>query len=291
MASEIIPASELIINDDNTAFHLHLSPDQLRDKVVICGDPGRVNMIAQNFDSIDFENTNRGYHSVAGTYKGKQILALSHGVGVGNIDIVVTELDALANVDFKLRSVRATHRSLDIVRIGTSGALQPDLSIGTPVMAVKSIGFDGVLNFYADRDKVADLGFEKAFTDFVHWHPTWPAPCVVDAHPDLVKRIGGDDFVHGTTICSVGFYGPQGRKVRLALAHPELNELMEKFEYNGYRITNYEMESAPLQGLATLLGHKALTVCSIVAQRAKLEVNTNYKDGMASLITAVLDRI
>ena len=291
MSQRIIPSSELIINEDNSVFHLHLRPEHLRDKIIVCGDRERVDMIAKNFDTIDYNICNREYHSIAGTYKGKRILALSHGIGPGTIDIMMPELDALANIDFALRSERAEHRTLEIVRVGTSGGLQPYVPLGSFVMSTKSIGFDGILNFYADRNKVADLEFEKAFTEYVKWNPLCARPYVVDSDPDLIKRIGGDDMIHGNTIASVGFYGPQGREVRLALAAPELNDRIESFEFNGRKITNYEMESAPLQGLATLLGHKALTVCCIAAQRVALEANTNYKDSMSDLIRTVLDRI
>ncbi len=291
MEKKIIPASELIINSDGSVFHLHLLPEQLTDRVILVGDPARVNMVAEFFDTKTFEVSSREFHTIGGTYKGKPIMCLSHGIGPDNIDIVINELDALANIDFKTREVRDTRRVLTLVRIGTSGALQPELLLGTPVIAEKSIGFDGVLNYYAGRDDVADLGFEHALCEYTGWNPLWAKPYVVDADPELVARIGGDDMVRGNTISAVGFYGPQGRELRLPLANPDLNRRIEAFEYNGRKITNYEMESAPLQGLGRLMGHKAMTVCSIIANRFSNDANPNYKSGIRDLIQTVLERI
>lgn len=291
MTKKTISESELIINPDGTIFHLHIHPDQLTDRIILCGDPGRVDMIASYFDSKTFEVSSREFHTIGGTYKGKPIMALSHGIGPDNMDIVINELDALANIDFATRQVKDTHRTLTMVRIGTSGALQPELKLGTPVIAEKSIGFDGVLNYYAARNDVADLDFEKAFCDAVDWNPLWAKPYVVDADAELVARIGGDDMVRGNTISAVGFYGPQGRELRLPLAHPHLNSLIEKFRYNEHKITNYEMESAPLQGFAKMLGHKAMTVCSIIANRMNHDATPNYKTAINDLIATVIDRI
>lgn len=291
MANKIIPESELIINPDGTVFHIHLHPEQLTDNIILVGDPGRVDMVASFFDTKTFEVSSREFHTIGGTYKGKPIMCISHGIGPDNIDIVITELDALANVDFNTREVRDTPRRLTMVRIGTSGALQPELSLGTPVIAEKSIGFDGVLNYYAGRNEVADIDFESALCQHTNWNPLWAKPYVVDADHELVERIGGDDMVRGNTISAVGFYGPQGREVRLALANPDLNHLIESFEYKGRRITNYEMESAPLAGMGRLMGHKCMTVCSIIANRFNTEANPNYKSGIRDLVATVLERI
>ena len=288
---KIIPESELIINPDGSVFHLHIRPEQLTDRVILVGDPGRVNMVAEFFDTVTFEVSSREFHTIGGTYKGKPIMCLSHGIGPDNIDIVINELDALANIDFATREVRDTRRVLTLVRIGTSGALQPELKLGTPVIAEKSIGFDGVLNYYAGRESVADKGFEDAFCEAVGWNPLWARPYIVDADPELVERIGRDDMVRGNTISAVGFYGPQGRELRLPLANPDLNRRIEEFRYHGRKITNYEMESAPLQGLGKLLGHKAMTVCSIIANRYNTEANPIYKDGIRKLVETVLERI
>lgn len=291
MEKKIIPSSELIINDDGSVFHLHLHPDQLTDRIILVGDPARVNMVADFFDEKTFEVSSREFHAIGGVYKGKPIMCLSHGIGPDNIDIVITELDALANVDFKTREVKENRRTLTLVRIGTSGALQPELTLGTPVIAQKAIGFDGVLNYYAGRNDIADIAFEDAFCKAVGWNPLWANPYVVDADPELVEQIGRDDMVRGNTISAVGFYGPQGREVRLALANPDLNRRIEAFRFNGLKITNYEMESAPLQGLAKLMGHRAMTVCCIIANRFNEEANPNYKNGVRDIVKTVLDRI
>ncbi len=291
MTDNFIPESELIINPDGSVFHLHLRPDQLTDNIILVGDPARVNMVAEFFDTISYDVASREFHAIGGTCKGKPIMCLSHGIGPDNIDIVVTELDALANVDFGTRRVRPGHRTLTMVRIGTSGALQPELTLGTPVIAEKSIGFDGVLNYYAGRNKVADLEFENALCDFTGWNPLWARPYIVDADAELVARIAGTDMVRGNTISAVGFYGPQGRKVRLDLANPGLNRRIEEFEYKGRKITNYEMESAPLAGMGRLMGHKCMTVCSIIANRFNTEANPSYKSGVRDLIATVLERL
>lgn len=288
---KVIPSSELIINPDGSVFHLHLLPTQLTDRVILVGDPARVNMVASFFDSVDFEVQSREFHTIGGTYKGKPIMCLSHGIGPDNIDIVINELDALANIDFATREVREQKRRLTLVRIGTSGALQPELKLGTPVIAEKSIGFDGVLNYYAGRNEVADLDFEHAFCESVGWNPLWAKPYVVDADEELVARIGGDDMVRGNTISAVGFYGPQGRELRLPLSNPDLNRRIEEFRFNGSKVTNYEMESAPLQGLGRLMGHRAMTVCSIIANRMNTEANPNYKTAVRDLVATVLERI
>ena len=291
MEKRIIPSSELIINPDGSCFHLHLRPDQLTDRIILVGDPGRVDMVAEFFDTRDFEVHAREFHTIGGTYKDKPIMCLSHGIGPDNIDIVINELDALANIDFKTREIKPEHRTLHMVRIGTSGALQPELILGTPVIAEKAIGFDGVLNYYAGRNDVSDLDFEHDFCDHVGWNPLWAKPYVVNADEELVDRIGRDDMVRGNTISAVGFYGPQGRELRLPLANPELNHHIESFRHDGRKITNYEMESAPLQGLARLMGHKAMTVCSIIANRVRTDATPNYKTAMRDLVETVLERI
>lgn len=287
----IIPPSELIINDDGSVFHIHLRPEQLRDNIIFVGDPGRVDMVASYFDTIDYNVSSREFHAIGGTYKGKPLMVISHGIGPDNIEIVITELDALANVDFRTRTVKKEHRTLNIVRIGTSGSLQEDLHIGDFVIAEKGMGFDGILNFYADRDKVCDLDFEKQFCEHTQWNPTWAAPYTVDADRELVEKIGRDDMTRGYTIAAVGFYAPQGRMVRLRLADPDLNAKIESFRFHGRPITNFEMESACLQGMAKLLGHKAMTVCCIIAERRANKSNPDYKPKVRRLVETVLDRL
>lgn len=291
MSQRIIPPSELIINPDGSVFHLHLHPEQLADRIILVGDPGRVDMVAEQFDTREFTVQSREFRTIGGTLGGRSIMCLSHGIGPDNIDIVATELDALANVDFSTREVKPDHRTLEMVRIGTSGALQPDILAGTPVIAEKSIGFDGVLNYYAGRNSVADLAFEDALCAHTGWNPLWARPYVVASDPSLVERIGRGDMMRGNTISAVGFYGPQGREVRLPLANPHLNERLASFSHDGRRITNYEMESAPLQGLSLLLGHKAMTVCSIIANRVNHNATPNYKTAVADLVATVLSRI
>ncbi len=287
----MIPESELIINADGSCFHLHLRPEQLARKLLVCGDPGRVSTIASFFDSRECEVSSREFHTVTGTYKGKRITALSHGIGPDNIDIVMTELDALANVDFATREIKNEHTTLEIVRLGTCGGLQPYVPCGTSIVSEISVGFDGVLNWYAGRDSISDLDFERELTTFVGYPQKAAAPYVVRADEELAHRICGSDMVMGVTCSAVGFYGPQGRVVRLPLASPLLNQRLEAFEYQGRRITNYEMESAPLAGFARLLGHKAVTVCSVVANRVALDSTPNYKTAIRDLIVTVLDRI
>lgn len=286
-----IESSEMIINPDGSIFHLHLLPSQLTDRVILVGDPARVDLVASFFDTIEYTVQSREFRTVGGTYRGKPIMSLSHGIGPDNIDIVINELDALANVDFATREVKDEHRTLTLVRIGTSGALQPEIKLGTPVIAEKAIGFDGVLNYYAGRNEVADLAFEEDFCSNTDWNSLWARPYVVDADSELVERIGRDDMLRGNTISAVGFYGPQGRELRLPLSRPGLNESIEKFRHNGRKITNYEMESAPLQGLGRLMGHKAMTVCSIIANRMNHEATPGYKTAITDLIQTVLERI
>lgn len=289
--NRIIPPSELIINEDGSVFHIHLKPEHLRDHIIFVGDPGRVDMVASYFDTIDYNISSREFHAIGGTYKGKPLMVISHGIGPDNIEICVTELDALANIDFKTRTVKPHHRTLSIIRIGTSGSLQEELHIGDFVIAEKGTGFDGILNFYADRNAVCDLEFEKEFCIHTQWDPTWAAPYTVDADNDLVEAIGRDDMIRGYTIAAVGFYAPQGRMVRLPLADPNLNEKIESFRYQGRPITNFEMESACLQGMAKMLGHKAMTVCCIIAERRLNNANTDYKPKVKKLVETVLDRL
>lgn len=286
----IIPESELIINPDGSAFHLHITPEQLSDKIVMMGDPDRVTQTAKYFDTIECDVRSREFHTVTGTYKGKRITAISHGIGTDNIDIVLTELDALANVDFKTRQVKPDFKQLTMVRVGTSGGLQPHCPIGSYVVSEKSIGFDGVIHYYADSKAVRDEDFEEAFQKHVHWSPYNCTPYVVNACEDLVERIGFD-MIKGVTISAIGFYGPQGRYVRLPLAFPELNGRIESFRYRGYSITNYEMESSAIAGLAKMMGHKAMTVCAIIANRVALESNADYKGSTEDLLRIVLERI
>lgn len=282
--------SELIINPDGSVFHLHVKPEQLADKIILVGDPGRVSLVASHFSEIECEVESREFKTITGKYNGKRISVVSTGIGCDNIDIVVNELDALANIDFNTRYQKENFRQLELVRIGTCGGLQPYTPVGTYICSQKSIGFDGLLNFYAGRNEACDLEFEKAFVEYMHWSPLLPAPYVIDASPELIERIGRDDMIKGVTIAAGGFFGPQGRELRIPLADPKQNEKIEKFEYKGYRITNFEMESSALAGLSRLMGHKAMTVCMVIANRLIKEANTGYKNTIDQLIKTVLDR-
>ena len=285
------PESELIINNDGSCFHLHLRPEQLADKVILVGDPGRVNTVANHFDTKECEVSSREFHTITGNYKGKRITVQSTGIGCDNIDIVVNELDSLANIDYQTREEREEHRTLTLVRIGTCGGLQPFTPTGTFVASVKSIGFDGLLNFYGGRNNVCDLKMEEAFKQHMNWNPLLGAPYVAQADEELIDRIAQDDMVRGYTIACGGFYGPQGRQLRIPLADPTQNEKVGAFEYDGRKICNFEMESSALAGLSSLLGHKAMTCCMVIANRYAQKMNTEYKNSIDTLIEKVLDRI
>ena len=285
------PESELIINADGSCFHLHLRPEQMADRIILVGDPARVDTVAAHFDSRECEVSSREFHTITGTYKGKRITCQSHGIGCDNIDIVVNELDTLANIDYTTRQEREEHRTLTLVRIGTCGGLQPETPTGSFVASVKSIGFDGLLNYYADRDKVCDLQLEEAFKQHMQWDPKTGSPYVAVADPELTNQIAQDDMVRGYTISCGGFYGPQGRVLRADIADPHQNEKIETFEYEGMKICNFEMESSAVAGLASLLGHRAMTCCMVIANRYTTEMNTEYKNSIDTLITKVLDRI
>jgi uridine phosphorylase len=286
----IIPNSEFIVNPDGSAFHLHIQPDQLADKIVMMGDPDRVTLTASFFDTIECDVRSREFHTITGIYKGKRLTALSHGIGTDNIDIVMTELDALANIDFQTRTVKPELRQLTMIRVGTSGGMQPHCPIGSYVVSEKSIGFDGLLHYYANSQQVREEDFEEAFQKHVNWSPYHCSPYVVSADEELVERIGYD-MIRGVTISAIGFYGPQGRHVRLPLADPDLNAKIESFRYRDYSITNYEMASSAIAGLGKMMGHKCMTVCAIIANRVALESNANYRGSIEDLIKVVLERI
>lgn len=255
------------------------------------GDPGRVSLVASHFESKECDIESREFHTITGTYHGKRISVVSTGIGCDNIDIVLNELDALANIDFQTRTEKEQLRELTLVRIGTCGGLQEYTPVGTFIASEKSIGFDGLLNFYSGRNDVCDLPFEEAFKQHMQWNPQLCAPYVIDADKETLERIAGNEMVKGVTIACGGFFGPQGRELRIPLADPKQNEKVESFEYNGYRITNFEMESSALAGLARLMGHKAMTCCMVIANRRAKNVNANYKNSIDELIKLVLERI
>jgi uridine phosphorylase len=287
----MIKDSELILNSDGSIFHLHLNPEDISDQIILVGDPARIDSIAGLFEKVDFTTQNREFKTVTGWYNQKKLTVISTGIGTDNIDIVLNELDALVNIDLKTREIKKEKKSLTIVRIGTSGGLQPDLPVNSYVVSQKSIGFDGMLNFYANREDYCDLPFEIAFKQFTSWNDSLPTPYVVDASRQLFLKFNDPEFYTGVTISAPGFYGPQGRELRLPLAVPELNRQIEMFSFDGLRITNFEMESSAIYGLSKMLGHKALTVCLIIANRVVRTANENYRDEMKKLVVKVLDRL
>lgn len=287
----MIKHSELILNPDGSIFHLHLKPENISEHIILVGDPARVDTVSSFFNEIEFTTQNREFKTTTGTYNNKRITVLSTGIGTDNIDIVLNELDALANIDLVTRKIKPTPRQLNIVRIGTSGGLQTDLPVNSWVVSEKSIGFDGLLNFYANRNSFSDIEFETAFKDYTGWSNSLPSPYVVDASSELLNRFNSVEFSKGVTISAPGFYAPQGRELRLPLAFPELNSKVETFTHQNLRITNFEMESSAIYGLSKLLGHKALTVCLIIANRVTLTANENYREVMHKLINKVLDNL
>ena len=293
MEKKYFAESELIINKDGSVFHLHVRPEQLADKVILVGDPGRVALVASHFEDKEMEVESREFRTVTGTYKGKRITVISTGIGCDNIDIVMNEVDALANIDFQTRTEKQQLRSLEIVRIGTCGGLQLNTPEGTFICSEYSVGFDGLLNFYEGRNAVCDLKMERALISHLGWTGTMcqPYPYVIKADENLVERIAQNDMVRGITVACGGFFGPQGRQLRVPLADPHQNEKIESFEYEGMHITNFEMESSALAGLAKLMGHRATTTCMVIANRRAGKANTGYKNIIDDLITLVLDRI
>lgn len=285
-----IEPSELIINGDGSIFHLHLLPSQLADTVILVGDPGRVELVASHFDTQNAKISNREFATITGTYKGKPMSVISTGIGTDNIDIVVTELDALVNIDFATRTEKEQKKQLTLVRLGTSGGLQPDIEIGTQLFSRTSIGFDGLLNFYKGRDAVSNLDIEQAFMKHVGWNDQLPKPYFVDADPELFELFK-DSTYEGMTISAPGFYAPQGRWVRLEPADANLNDKIESFIFQGRKITNFEMESSALAGLARLMGHRAATICTIIAQRVAKNANTDYKPFVNNMIKMSLDKL
>ncbi len=285
-----IASSELILNPDGSIYHLHLKPEHISDTILLVGDPGRVQMISRHFEKIEHEIQNREFFTHTGYYKGKRLTALSTGIGTDNIDIVLNELDALVNIDFKTRQPKSNHTSLTLIRLGTSGGLQEYVNVDSFLMSEKAIGFDGLLNFYAERNNVADRAFEEAFCQYVNWHPSLPRPYVVSASPELVKKFKSD-VISGVTISAPGFYGPQGRILRLPIIDSNINQKIETFEFEGQKITNYEMESSALFGLSTLLGHRALTICVIIANRVTKSFSKDYKPRVEALIEYTLNKL
>lgn len=286
-----IEASELIINQDGSVFHLHLKPGEIAENIILVGDPGRVEIVAGFFDEIELKRSNREFVSCTGKINGKRITVVATGIGTDNIDIVVNELDALVNIDFETRTVKSDLTSLNFVRIGTSGALQEDLPVDTWLLSGKAIGFDGLLNFYSNRNQVCDLEFESHFKDSLNWNAQLTAPYVVNAAATLIEKLEGPKVVKGITISAPGFYGPQGRVLRLELADKDINNKITNFKHKDLRVTNYEMECSAIYGLSALLGHNAATVCAIIANRLAGTASKDYKPVIKELISYVLTKL
>lgn len=288
-----IAESELIINGDGSIFHLHITPEDLADTVMLVGDPGRVDMVAQFFEEIEVDKTSREFHTVTGRYNGKRISVISTGIGCDNIDIVVNELDALKNIDFNTREVKPVHTPLNILRVGTSGAIQPEVPLGSFVFSHYSVGFDALLNWYGGRANIADPVIEGDF--LAHMGREWiekklPIPYFVKASENLIELFS-DSTVKGMTISAGGFYGPQCRVLRLPIAIPDMMDRLESFRSGEWKITNFEMEGSALAGLARNLGHNAATVCCIIAARYAGDSNTDYKPRVKDLIKLSLDKL
>ena len=290
MTKKIAP-SELILNPDGSIFHLHLKPGQVAGDVIMVGDPGRVEMIAKFFDTIEVRAQNREFVTVTGHYRGKRITVLSTGIGTDNIDIVINELDALVNINLETREIKEEKTSLNLIRIGTSGALQGDIPVDAFLASRKAIGFDGLMNFYARREEIADLEFENAFKTYANWNTLLASPYVVDCDTDLYNKITDNEFISGVTISAPGFYGPQGRELRLNVVDRQINDKIELFRFNEMKITNYEMECSAIYGLSKLLGHQALTVCIIIANRITHQASADYKPVMKRLVNKILDKL
>lgn len=282
--------SELILNPDGTVYHLHLTSENVADTVILVGDPGRVKTVSSFFDNLETRIENREFVTHTGTYKGKRISAISTGIGTDNIDIVLNELDAAINIDLRKRKIKDEFKTLKLVRIGTTGGLQAELGVGSFVLSRIAAGFDGLIHYYRDGFTVCDEKIEKAFVTHTNWFDKRPVPYFVNSD-DLLFEMLNDKVFSGITLSSPGFYGPQGRMLRLPVIDPQLNDRMTSFNYGGLRITNYEMESSALFGLASLLGHRAISICAVIANRMTGEFVKDHKGVVKKLIKFTLDHI
>ena len=283
--------SELILNPDGSIFHLHLKPENVADTVILVGDPNRVSVIASYLTDVEFNISNREYVSVTGRYNDKRITVVSTGVGVGNIDIVMNELDALVNIDFKTRKLKKTKRKLNFIRIGTSGSLQKSIPVNAYVLSKMSIGFDNLLYFYQDNEEVINNKVKTAFKAHLGSDSLFFSPYVIDSSEDLFNTLVSDKVFKGITVTSPGFYVPQGRELRLNTKIEEINKKLSSFSYDDFRIANYEMESSAMYGLAKMLGHNAIAICLIIANRLNKNANENYRNNVEELIVYVLEKI
>jgi len=290
MSNKNLAASELVLNEDGSIYHLHLKPNDVAEKIILVGDPGRVEKVSAQFDSIDFRMINREFITHTGFYKGTRITALSTGIGIGNIDIVVNELDALVNIDLKTRTLVDNPRHLELIRVGTSGGLQKELEPGSFILSRMACGFDGLMHFYRDAESVCDKEIEQSFINHTHWDQRRPKPYFVKSSDMLFDKLN-NNVSSGITITSPGFYGPQGRMLRLPVTDPDLNNKIHSFSANGMRIMNYEMESSALFALSTLLGHQSVTICAVIANRISEKFIRDYEPIIDKLLKYTLDCI
>ncbi len=288
--SNIIPETELILNPNGSVYHLQLLPEHIADNIIIVGDQGRVETVSNFFDTVDFKVQNREFVTHSGTYKGKPIMVISSGIGTDNIDILINELDAAVNIDLKTRTIKKEKRSLNIVRIGTSGALQQDIAVDSFVVSSHGLGFDGLLNYYLDLPSINDNEVSEAFIKQTNWNKNLPYPYAIKGSETLIEKIGFDQL-KGITATAPGFYGPQGRKLRLTPWVEDFNQQLTDFKLNQHRITNFEMETSALYGLGALLGHQTCTVCAIIANRVAKQYSKNYHLAIENLIQLVLERL
>ena len=292
----ILPESELILNPDSSVYHLALKPDQIGDLIFVVGDPGRVARISKRFDKIDHQSQNREFIAHTGTLNGARITALATGIGTDNLDIVMGELDALVNIDLEKRTPKAQQRSLTIVRMGTCGALQEDIPVDQFIVSHSGLGLDNVLHYYAHELTDNELRLLTAILDHTDWPNNLPMPYIAFGDAQLVDRLGNGNHV-GITATSGGFYGPQGRQLRAIPSVDGLNDLFTSFRYPGeaegleMRITNYEMETSALYGLSGLLGHRAVTICAVVANRLRKEYSKDHHAAIEKMIDQVLERL
>ena len=287
----MIQGSELILSPQGKIYHLDLAPNQLAPTIITVGDIGRVEMVSKYFDSVEFTSQHREFKTTTGAYKGKRISVISTGIGPDNIDIVFNELDALVNIDFQTRTIKPKLTSLEIIRVGTSGGLTPDIELDSFLISELAIGLDNVMHYYEETDRIFRREFAQAFIDHMEWNPDNSVPYAVKADKSLLDKLSSSKTIRGCTLTNVGFYAPQGRVLRASLRDPQLNEKLTSFKYGKYSITNLEMETATMYGLSQLLGHRAVSLNAIVANRATGHFSKNSKEIIDTLIKYTLDKI
>jgi len=284
-----IPKTDLLINPDGSIYHLNLKPEQVADTVILVGDPDRVPEISWYFNNVEYMVRNREFTAHTGSCRGKRITALSTGIGTDNIDIVLNELDALVNIDFPSRTIRPIHRKLDIIRIGTSGAIQPDIPVGSFGLSTFGMGLDNLIYYY-NAASIQHEELTNAFMDHVNWNIPHVRPYFVKGSESLARKFMGE-MISGITATAPGFYGPQGRKLRIDLADPEMIDRLQGFRFHDERIINFEMETSALYALGALLNHNVLTVCALIANRATHSFDKDHKPVIKKLVELVLETI